>query len=102
VTDKGTAELALGSIEELCEGSAAFESGDEDWVDEYLPLLAAVESGINRAQEGDPDHLKITLATNSYSKKEVIGALRKMLRSVKRHHAVDGAKGYLKFIKDKV
>jgi len=133
VTDKGTAELALGSIEDLCEGSAPFESSDEDWVDEFLPLLMAVESGINRAQEGDPDlkdkdlitilerlimkpdihlnsqvavaiqdHLKLTLATNSYSKKGVIGALRKVLRSVRRHHAVDGAKGYLKFIKGKV
>jgi hypothetical protein len=133
VSDKGTAELALGSIEELCEGSAAFESSDDDWVDEYLPLLAAIESGINRAQEVDADlkdkdlitilerlimkpdirlhsqvaiaiqdHLKLTLATNSYSKKEVIGALKKVLRSVRRHHAVGGAKGYLKFIKDKV
>jgi hypothetical protein len=133
VTDKGTAELALGTIEELCEGSAPFESTDEDWIDMYLPLLMAIESGINRAHETHPDlrdknlvtilerlimkpdinlnnqvaaaiqdHIKLTLATNTYSKKEVIGALKKVLRSVRNHHAVDGPKGYLDFIKDRV
>lgn len=133
VTEKGTAELALGTIEQLCEGSAPFESADEEWVDIYLPLLMAIESGINRAHEDDPnlkdkdlvtilerlvmkpdihlesrvavaiqDHVKLTLATSTYSKKEVIGALKKVLRSVKRHHAVEGPKGYLNFIRGKV
>jgi hypothetical protein len=133
VTDKGTAELALGTIEELCEGSSPFESTDDDWVDVYLPLLVAIESGISGAYEDDPDlkdkdlvtilerlimkpdiqlnspvavaiqdHIKLTLVTNTYYKKEVIGALRKVLRSVRRHHAVDSPKGYLNFIKDKV
>jgi len=133
VTDKGIAEYTLGSIEELCEGSAPFESTDDDWMDIYLPLLMAVESGINRAHKDNPDlrdkdlitilerlimkpdinlinqvavaiqdHIKLTLATNTYSKKEVIGSLRKVLRSVRNHHAIDGPKGYLNFIKDKV
>ena len=133
VTDKGTAELELGTIEELCEGSAPFESTDEDWTDTYLPLLMAIESGINRAHAADPDlkdkilitilkrlimkpdinlnhpaaiaiqdNLKLTLATNAYSKKEVIGSLKKVLRSVTRHHSVNGPKGYLNFIKDQV
>jgi len=47
--------LGLGSIEELCEGNAPFESTGEEWVDMYLPLLTAVESGINRPHEDDPD-----------------------------------------------
>jgi len=46
--------LGLGSIEELCEGNAPFESTGEEWVDMYLPLLTAVESGINRAHEMIP------------------------------------------------
>jgi len=48
------------------------------------------------------DNLKLTLATNAYSKKEVIGSLKKVLRSVTRHHSVNGPKGYLNFIKDQV
>lgn len=133
VKDKGTAEYALGSIEELCEGSASFEATDDDWMDRYLPLLMAIESGINRAQKDNPelrdkdlikilerlimkpdinlnhqvavaiqDHIKLTLAIETYSKKEVIGSLKKVLRSVKNHHAIDGPRGYLNFIKDKV
>lgn len=133
MADRGTAELELGTIEELCEGSAPFESTDEEWTDMYLPLLMAVESGINRAHASDPDlkdkiiitilkrlimkpdinlnhpvtiaiqdNLKLTLATNTYSKKEVIGSLKKVLRSVTRHHSVNGSKGYLNFIKDQV
>jgi len=46
--------LGLGSIEELCEGNAPFESTGEEWVDMYLPLLTAVESGITRAHEMIP------------------------------------------------
>lgn len=48
------------------------------------------------------DYLKLTLATNTYSRKEVTGSLKKVLRSVRNHRAVDGPKGYLNFIKDKV
>jgi hypothetical protein len=133
VTAKGMAEYTLGSIEELCEGNAPFESTDADWMDNYLPLLMAVESGVNRGHKDNPDmrdkdlmailerlimkpdinlndpvtvaiqdHIKLTLATNTYSKKEVIGSLKKVLRSVRNHHAIDGPKGYLNFIKDKV
>ena len=133
VNDKGTVELELTTIEELCEGSAPFDSTDENWTDMYLPLVMAIESGINRAHTSDPDlkdkiiitilkrlimkpdinlnhpaalaiqdNLKLTLATNAYSKKEVMGSLKKVLRSVTRHHTVDGPTGYLNFIKDKV
>lgn len=48
------------------------------------------------------DHLSLCLSTNDYSKKQVIGSLRKVLKSVKRHHSVDGAKGYLNFIQEKL
>jgi hypothetical protein len=44
-------------------------------------------------------HIKPTLATNSYSKKEVVGYLKKVLHSVKDYHRVGGAKGYLNLIK---
>ncbi len=52
--------------------------------------------------EAIQDHIKLCLATNSYSKRELAGCLKKVLRSVKRHHRVDGPKGYLDFIKDKI
>jgi hypothetical protein len=133
VTDKGVAELSLGTIEELCEGNAPFESTDEDWMDIYLPLLMAIESAINRSHKDDPnlrdkdlfpvlerlimkpdinlnskvviaiqENIKLILATNMYSLKEVKGSLKKVLRSVRNHHAVDGPKGYLDFIRGKV
>ena len=41
------------------------------------------------------NNLRLCLSANPYSKKEVIGALRKVLKSVKRHHHVDGPRGYL-------
>ena len=133
VTENGTVEFELDTIEELCEGTAPFESTDENWTDMYLPLVMAVESGISRAHASDPElkdktvitilkrlimrpdinlnhpvsiavqeNLKLTLATNAFSRKEVIGSLKKVLRSVTRRHTVDGPKGYLDFIKDKV
>jgi Mg2+ and Co2+ transporter CorA len=126
-------EHQLGTIDELCEGDALFQSSDDDWTDKYLPLLMAIESAINRIQRtrsdmtdknviavlerlllkpdmklhgylsvAIQDHIKLTLATNSYSKKEVVGCLKKVLHSVKNHHRIGGSKGYLNFIKDKV
>jgi Mg2+ and Co2+ transporter CorA len=126
-------EQQLGTIDELCERDALFQSLNDDWTDKYLPLLMAIESAINRVQRTRPnmkdknviavlerlllkpdmklhgelsvaiqDHIKLTLAVNSYSKKEVAGCLKKVLHSVKNHHRVGGAKGYLNFIKDKV
>lgn len=46
--------------------------------------------------------MRLVLTTTSYSMKEVVGCLKKVLRSVKRHHSVDGPTGYLEFIKDKI
>ena len=48
------------------------------------------------------DHIKLTLCTNTYSKNEVIGALKKVFRSVRNHHAANGPKGYLNSIEGKV
>jgi hypothetical protein len=132
-TDRGTAELQLGTIEEMCEGNSPFRSTDDNGMDVYLPLLMAIESAINRCQSDNPDlrdkdllpilerlimkpdinlnyavpiaiqnNIKLTLSTNAYSKKEVIGALKKVFRSVRAHHSVDGPRGYLNFIKGKV
>jgi Mg2+ and Co2+ transporter CorA len=126
-------ELQLGTIDELYEGDASFQSSDDDWTDKYLPLLMAIESAINRIQRTRSDmkdknvmavlerlllnpnmklhgdlsvaiqnHIKLTLATISYSRKEVVGCLKKVLQSVKNHHRIRGPKGYLNFIKDKV
>ena len=127
-----TAELELGSIEDLCEGNDPFESAGGEWIDRYLPLLMAVESGISiHATEPDlkdkhvitilerlimkpdvdlnnqlardiQDRIKLTLATNTYSRKELIGALKKVHRSVRRHHAIGGPRGYVDFIKGRV
>jgi hypothetical protein len=46
------------------------------------------------------DHLLVCLSGSVFSRKEVIGALRKVLKSAKRHHSIDGTRGYLEFIKD--
>jgi hypothetical protein len=48
------------------------------------------------------DHIKLTLSTNTYSKREVIGALKKVLRSVRNHHAASRPNGYLNFLEGKV
>ncbi len=48
------------------------------------------------------DQIKLILSTDTYSIKEVLGCLKKVQRSVKRHHSVAGATGYLDFIKDRI
>jgi hypothetical protein len=48
------------------------------------------------------NNLRLALSTEVYSKGELLGCLRKVQRSAKRHHSVDGPTGYLDFIKDKV
>jgi|GEM_PF-1005010 len=45
-------------------------------------------------------NLKISLYLNDFSKNEVIACIKRILNSVKRHHAVDGKRGYLDFIID--
>lgn len=123
-------EWKLKPLASLYEGNRPFLASDsEDWDDEYLPVLHAVESGIQREYQNRPelkdkqvihvlarlvenpemrlpgslvrtiqDYLRLCLSMNNYSRKEVIGALRKVLKSVKRHHGIDGPRGYLDFI----
>ncbi len=43
-------------------------------------------------------NLRLILSTMRYSRKELVGSLRKVLKSVKRHHSVNGPTGYLEFI----
>jgi hypothetical protein len=44
-------------------------------------------------------NLKLILSTMRYSRKEVVGSLRKVQKSIKRHHSAGGATGYLDFIR---
>ena len=54
-TDKGTAELQLRTIEEMCEGNSPFQSTNDNWMDIYLPLLMAIGSAIDRFKSDNPD-----------------------------------------------
>ncbi len=47
-------------------------------------------------------NMRLILSAEPYSRKEVIGCLKKVQRSVKLHHSVDGPTGYLDFIKDQI
>jgi len=126
-------EHALRNIEELSEGDDLFDSSGEDWMDDYLPLLMAIENAIDNEHILDPglkdktviailqrltgkpdmrlpgrltpaiqNNMRLILSTTAYSRKQVIGCLKKVLRSAKRHHAVDGPTGYLDFIHGRV
>lgn len=128
-----TIEQELRPIEQLVEGTARFESTDEEWYDAYLPLLTSIETAIARFYEAQPHYrdkmvlsildrlimkpdiniqnellmdiqanIRLILSTTKYSKNELMGCLKKIRRSVKRHHAVDGPTGYLDFIKGRV
>jgi hypothetical protein len=46
------------------------------------------------------DNLKLTLSLYNFSRREVLGTLKRVLKSVKRHHKLDGSRGYLDFVKD--
>jgi hypothetical protein len=45
-TGKGIAELQLGTIEELAEGSAPFESADDDWALRVTSQRSALKTSI--------------------------------------------------------
>ena len=47
-------------------------------------------------------NLRLVLSTTPYSRKELIGCLKKIQRSVKLHHSLDGPTGYLDFIKQTI
>jgi hypothetical protein len=44
-------------------------------------------------------NMRLVLSTTKYSRKEVIGCLKKIHRSIKRHHSIGGPTGYLDFIR---
>ena len=46
------------------------------------------------------DNLTLTLSLYDFSRREVIGALKRVLKSAKRHHKLDGSRGYLDFVKN--
>lgn len=45
------------------------------------------------------DRVRLLLSVERYSRREVIGCLKKVLQSARRHHAEGGALGYLDFIR---
>jgi hypothetical protein len=47
-------------------------------------------------------NMRLILSTTKYSRKEVIGCLKKVQKSIKRHHSVNGPTGYLDFIKERI
>lgn len=53
----------------------------------YSELLKAIQN-----------NLRLCLSTNIYSKQEVKGGLKRILKSVKFHHQMDGAQGYVNFV----
>lgn len=55
----------------------------------YDPLTESIQTS-----------LRLHLSLEDYSRSEVRWALRKILGSVKRHHKIDGVRGYLDFIVD--
>ena len=48
-------EHCMKTIDELVEGSKEFGSSEDDWMDEYLPLLTAIETAIDGRYMKDPD-----------------------------------------------
>jgi hypothetical protein len=125
-----TIEHVLRGMHEEWEGDTPFSSSDEDWVDRYLPLLTAIESGINSVYDADPDlsdktviavlerlvtkpdvslgqelstsiqdRVRLLLSVERYSRREVIGCLKKVQKSARLHHAERGPRGYLDFIR---
>jgi hypothetical protein len=46
------------------------------------------------------DNLKLTLNLYNFSRREVLGTLKRVLKSAKRHHKLDGSRGCLDFVKD--
>lgn len=45
------------------------------------------------------NNLRLCLAFNVYSRKEVAGGIKRIIKSLKDHHFHDGAKGYVDFVK---
>jgi hypothetical protein len=64
-------------------------------------LVAKPDIRINSVLLNDIQaNIRLILSTIRYSRKEVIGSLRKVQKSIKRHHSVNGPTGYLDFIKE--
>lgn len=46
------------------------------------------------------NELRVNLSMNAFSKPEVIGSLKTVLKSVKNHHITGGIRGYLQFLEE--
>lgn len=130
--DKGTETHLLKTLESLyvSEKEKRLPSNPDE--EEYLGLLMAIEGAISRYDQDHPDltdraviraleslgqkpevafdpltehiqrSLRLQLSLGDYSRSEVRWGIRKILASVRRHHRIDGVRGYLDFIVDYV
>lgn len=77
------------------------ELKDKQVINVLTRLASNPEMGLtSKLARSIQDHLSLCLSTNNYSRKQVIGSLRKVLKSAKRHHSIDGSRGYLNFIQE--
>jgi len=48
------------------------------------------------------NNLRLCLSFNTYSKKEVTGAIKRIIQSVEDHHRLEGSRGYLDFLQNRL
>jgi len=71
-------------------------------------LISILEALVKKPDTKIPNELlnsiqnkiRLNLSINAYSKAEVVGSLRRVLKSVKTHHSTGGSRGYLEFLED--
>ena len=54
----------------------------------------------NRLLNTLQNKLRLNLSINAFSKAELVGSLKRVLKSVKNHHSTGGTRGYLHFIEE--
>jgi len=62
--------------------------------------ILSEKTNYNTLENAIINRIKIILRLNSYSKRDILLSLSKVLNSVKLHRSLDGKKGYLIFISD--
>ncbi len=93
----------LTAIETAIDGRYMKDSGLRD-----KTVLAVVDRLVQRPDirmesplvDDIQANLRLILSTMKYSRKEVVGSLRKVQKSIRRHHSAEGTTGYLDFIRN--
>ncbi len=75
---------------------------DRDVIRALESLVQKPEIAYDALTNSIQSQLRFQLSLEDYSRSEVRWALRKILASVRRHHRIDGVRGYLDFITDYV